>query len=820
MQKGAIKAVVLTVIFFVAVGVFSMMTNHVNEDLTTEMKNATLPVITLESSEQEVNELYGYHTKMNAASMRDTITPIGKDRKLPVTIQTYETSVDAISYEIRSLDGERLIANADVNSYDEKKGTITAELEIQNLLQEGEEYLLLINLESGNDVIYYYTRIVEMPNAHVDESLKFVKEFHNTTFNSETSGTLSTYMEKTTGDNTTLQFVSLNSSLKQLAWADFNGEQLTTPVPSIKEITDTYNVIVLDYVVTSIGEGGESEYYNVEEYYRVRYTSSRMYLLNFERRMNQIFRGENASFFDNYIELGIRSGNVEYQANETGTTVAFVQEGELWSYNETENTLAKVFSFRGYEGIDNRENYGEHDIKIVRIDEAGSLDYIVYGYMNRGNHEGEVGAAVYYYRAERNVATEEIFVPADISYEMLKKQLDRLSYVNKQREMYLYLNENLCKVDIETGTTTVVRESIPEDCFVVSESQESIAWMDADNASSAMNITVMNLESGETQRFAADDGQKIRALGFINEDFVYGMANDSDILKDISGNEVFAMHTVRIVSIDGTVKKEYHQNGYYVTGVSISDGLLELDRVVRQENGYADAPEDHIMNGEQQSQELVTGRLATVDDRREQQFLLEFSTSGKTQSLLTLTPKYIYSTLRTDLTMSYDTGSADLYYVYGKGKLIAILSSPAEAVQLADENVGVVLNSSQSYVWERGNRQQGMRLDETTMPSGFQSASLDENVLKESLGDDYELLNLTGCTREEILYMISSGYGVVVKTGANESLLLTGYDIFGNSWLYNPATGETTALSDDDSDALFAQNGNVFISYIKKVKIE
>ena len=40
--------------------------------------------------------------------------------------------------------------------------------------------------------------------------------------------------------------------------------------------------------------------------------------------------------------------------------------------------------------------------------------------MNRGNHEGEVGAAVYYYRAERNVATEEIFVPADISYEMLK----------------------------------------------------------------------------------------------------------------------------------------------------------------------------------------------------------------------------------------------------------------------------------------------------------------------------------------------------------------------------------------------------------------
>ena len=118
--------------------------------------------------------------------------------------------------------------------------------------------------------------------------------------------------------------------------------------------------------------------------------------------------------------------------------------------------------------MDEREQHGEHDVNIVRVDDAGDVTFVVYGYMNRGNHEGEVGAAVYYYRAERNVATEEIFVPADISYEMLKKQLDRLSYVNKQREMYLYLNENLCKVDIETGTTMVVRESIPEDCFVVS----------------------------------------------------------------------------------------------------------------------------------------------------------------------------------------------------------------------------------------------------------------------------------------------------------------------------------------------------------------
>ena len=368
MRKGAVKAIVLIIIFIVGLVVFSAMTNHVNEDLTTEMEEATLPVITLFRDETEINELHGYRTEMNAAYMRDTITPIGEDRKLPITIQSYQTTVDAVSYEIRSLDGTRLIANADVNSYEDNKGIISAELEIQNLLKEDEEYLLIIMLESGNEQIYYYTRLVEAPESHVEESIAFVKDFNNKTFNSETVGTLSTYMEKTTGDNSTLQFVSLNSSLKQVSWANLPVERLTAPVPSIKEITDTYNVIVLNYVVTSTGESGENEYYNVEEYYRIRYTSSRMYLLNFERTTNQIFRRESAAFYDNDIQLGIRSSDVEYRANEAGTMVAFVQEGELWSYNETENTLAKVFSFRGYEGIDERENYGEHDIKIVSID--------------------------------------------------------------------------------------------------------------------------------------------------------------------------------------------------------------------------------------------------------------------------------------------------------------------------------------------------------------------------------------------------------------------------------------------------------------------
>lgn len=51
------------------------------------------------------------------------------------------------------------------------------ELPIQNLLEENEEYLLVIQLESGDRMIYYYTRIIESQNSYVSECIDFVRQF-------------------------------------------------------------------------------------------------------------------------------------------------------------------------------------------------------------------------------------------------------------------------------------------------------------------------------------------------------------------------------------------------------------------------------------------------------------------------------------------------------------------------------------------------------------------------------------------------------------------------------------------------------------------
>lgn len=838
MRKGTIKAIVLSVVFFLAVILFGLMTNQTNEDLTTEMADATLPVVTLYDGDNAVNELFGYTGKMSAAYMRDTITPIPADRKIAAEVQTYRMAVDQISYEIRSLDGERLIADAQVETYEENKGIISMELPIQNLLEKEEEYLLVLCLQHGEDKIYYYTRIIESESSYVSECLDFVLNFNDTTFDSEMAGTLGTYLERNNGDNTTLQHVTLNNSLNQLSWAEFHGTRLGKPVPSIKEITPTYNVIVLDYVVTRVNTEGQTEYYNVEEYYRVRYTSTRVYLLNFERTMEEIFRGENSSFSDDRILLGIRSGDVEYQANESGNIVAFVQEGELWSYNREENTLAKVFSFRGYEGIDDRENYGEHDIKVVSIDEAGSVDYIVYGYMNRGIHEGRVGIAVYHYDSLANTNEERVFIPSTQSYEVMKSELGQLMYLTESGVFYLMVDGDVYAIDLNTLEMRVIVEGLTDESFAISESNRYFAWVDSVYSSDTIHLIDFTTE--KVTDIKENASSYLKPLGFMKEDFVYGVAMTQDVVVDAAGNTLFPMQQVKIMdtaSEQHDILKTYEKAGYYVQSISISGYTIYLNRIQNNGTAYVDADQDMIMDREGDSMKLTD--ITTVNqDEKETQVQIVLKESVKKKAPKLLTPKEIILEEPREVSLG-EENSTDRYYVYVKGDVTLTTDSISEAIIAANEQMGVVIGDNSQYVWKRSRKTyQGalnVSVSEEDAASGSIAQCVNAMLTKEGnsrnvgalIGQgqtpkqilidtltDATVFDLTGCTVDEILYYVSNGSPVFAMVGSNDAVLVTGYDSNNIFW-YDPATKTTGKQLLKDADEIFSQAGNVFFTYLK-----
>lgn len=841
MRKGVIKSLVLIAVFCLTVVITSFLTHKNNIDLTTTMAEASLPMVYLQESGTDINELYGYTAEMDGTKVRDAIAPLGEDLNLPVTVKVYQNQIESISYEVRSMDMERLMEEDKIDSFSQKDGKISLSLQFQNILEEGQEYMLVLKIVCDGKDVYYYTRIIRDSNYYVKESVDFVMNFHEQTFQKDNTGSLATYLEPNDqGDNTTLQKVTINSSLNQVTWADLPGERLDKPVPSIKEIGSFSNTIVLNYVVTASGEDGVIEYYNVEEYYRVRYsgTNNRMHLLNYERTMNELFQGGGGSVKDGCISLGIRSRDVEYMSNERGSVVAFVQEGELWSYNSDSSQISRIYGFRSTEGMEKRENNTQHQIKIIKVDETGTMDFVVYGYMNRGIHEGRTGIAVFHYDSVGNTVEEELFVPSDKSYEMLKTEWDSIFYVSDGNAFYLLAEDSLYCIDLYSRESRKVVTGLESGRYAVSENGRFIAWQDSKNRYNARTLKVMDLEGEEIREITAGNEEYLMPIGFVQNDFVYGAAKKDDVVKDEAGNTQFPMYRIQVVDEKLEVAKDYQKDGYYVSRAYVENLTVYLDQVFYNGTGYVAAEQATIRNPGLVSSRPTTIKTAQSEPKKSQVNLVFGEEGEETEEPKIRIPKEVLVEENRSVTLDAES-EQEMYYVYRGGKIQMSTPFVSEAIRAADSSMGVVIGDRQKYIWRRGRKSAqpapgeimidpalaGTSSTARCLTSMLQTEGINmdvegllnqgetpKQILTEAL-TDYKVIDLTGCNVEQVLYYVNLGTPVFSIVN-NEAVLIVGYDEH-NTILYNPQTNTTYKVGQQDSGAMFQGAGNVFLGYIE-----
>lgn len=816
MKKGLIKAGVLLLLFVGTAAGTLWYINRGTTQETREMEEPTLPVLYMEVEGTLVNPMYGYADEMEEQYIRDSLTPLSTGRALTMIVEPMGSKVEAVNYRVSTADGTTVVEEGKIKSLQDDGENLRAEFQVENPILMNQEYTLRfeIQLENGENY-FYYTRLLQRAGLNIKEYLTFAKDFYESCTTPETASDLSAYLEPDdTQSNSTYTSVNIHSSFDMITWGELNPEIVQEAVPVIKDMNETTCSIVMEYVLSSTEEDNPSDLLQVTDFYRMRYDQSRMRLLDFERNAEELFDGENTDLTSNGLNLGITDRTIQYQSNQNADIVAFVQQGELWSYNRSANKTTRVFSFRNGD-LDARELLQEHGIKIVRVEESGDIDFVVYGYMNKDAHEGEVGIAVYHYGAEQNLISEELFIPMNTSYEYLKSDMERLSYVSREDMLYLLLEDDLYKIDIARKTYEIIQENIQQDCCVISSSQASIAWMDQMSQNASTSITVLSLESGEQYTVQAQEGQKVKALGFINEDFIYGIANDADIVTDDTGTTVFAMNTVRIQNFSGEVVKEYHEDNVWISGVNILEGSVELLRVQWENDAYVSINSDHIMNNLQTSEETVSIRLITTD-RKATQIGLDFDRSVSSSNVLYLASSILENEESTQLGLEVTRQEEEIYYVYAKGSLDSTWLNVNEAVTRAYEQMGVVLNRQQQYVWERGNQPDLQQLDTETLPASVLAGSLDQEALAAELGDGYTVLNLTGCPLESVLYMVGKGYPVIARTSSSETVVIIGYNSL-NTILYYPSTGEQGYYGMNDSTNLFEAAGNVFITYMENM---
>ena len=670
MSKKVIKPIVLIVVFIAALITFCITTNKGNKDMTTKQADATLPVMSFNLDKIKINTLHGYTTEMDPTKMRDCVIPISDDRKLSLSISTYGMAVDRISYKIRSMDGKRLVADDEISSFSNKDNTIQADISMPNVMDENTEYLLVFTITSGQDNVYYYSRIMQTDGKAAAKVVEFAKKFHDETFIKDDKSFFTTYMETTTGDRNTLAHVDLTSTVSQITWGSMAAAQYTNPVIALKEINDSYDVVTIDYVMSCVDGKGETEYYNVREYFRLRQTESRMYVLNYERTANQIFNSENSFISDSgSVMLGIRSSEAEYRANEAGSVICFVQEGDLYSYDINNGMIIKVFSFRDAEGIDERENWNHHDIKIVSVDEAGSIDFVVYGYMNRGTHEGEVGTGVYHYDGLAHTIDEEAFIPSKTSYEVLKAEMGKMLYLNEKNEFYLMMDDSLYRINLGSMSVKKVVEGLSTGSYCASESNRYFAWVDSANQYSSNTIKVMDLKSGKTFEVKKGDDQYLRPLGFIGEDFIYGQANAADVVSDAAGNTTFPMNGLIILDTsDQSELKTYTPSGGYVEKISVDGYTVTIDLIAQNNGVYAEIGQDTIMNREADSKQKIALDTSQSDTKLTVS-AISIAGGKKPDKLKQLTAQMTINSHDTAVDLKFDDNTVH-FYVYAKGDVI------------------------------------------------------------------------------------------------------------------------------------------------------
>ena len=156
MKERTIRIIVLSVIFVLAIVVFSFMTNRGSVDMTADMSSASLPTVAFQVAGREANMLVGHKRNMNPAAVRDTISIYGESEKLEMKIHHDVDSVDSVSYEIYSLDGEEKLYQERI---DKVKDTL--KLKMGAKLSEGQVALLKLRLHCGETPLYYNTRVMK-----------------------------------------------------------------------------------------------------------------------------------------------------------------------------------------------------------------------------------------------------------------------------------------------------------------------------------------------------------------------------------------------------------------------------------------------------------------------------------------------------------------------------------------------------------------------------------------------------------------------------------------------------------------------------------
>ena len=279
-----------------------------------------------------------------------------------------------------------------------------------------------------------------------------------------------------------------------------------------------------------------------------------------------------------------------------------------------------------------------------------------------------------------------------------------------------------------------------------------------------------------------------------------------------------------------------------MTGAEIRDNQINLRRVKKDEvlGQYVSVSDDQIMNNETAAVGDNTIELAVTEEYETVVQIAVKRTIDK-KSIKFLTPKEVLFEGGREVEIQPAESSIQHYYVYDIRGIEGVYTDAGNAVTHGAAVSGTVVNDAGAYVWKAGDRavkNQIMKisgeavseernslavcLDTILAYEGvprntaymLQQGSTAVDILKNNL-PNAQILELSGCSLNTVLYYVNRDIPVLAMLNDGNAVLIVGFNEL-NTVLMDPLTGEVYKKGINDSTEWFAENGNSFLTYIRK----
>ena len=302
------------------------------------------------------------------------------------------------------------------------------------------------------------------------------------------------------------------------------------------------------------------------------------------------------------------------------------------------------------------------------------------------------------------------------------------------------------------------------------------------------------------------------------------------------------MSTIDIINRNNKVVKTYGSAGIYVIEATAKDGVVYLDRARKINGEYEETTQDFITYKEEENTDKLSACYRFSDEAYNELYL-KFPNfiyvSEKPKLMMT---KHIVNEEDTTVKVTFDHTNKK-FYAYAQGKYVTDYLSLNEAVRVAYDNAGVVLDENGVIVWRKiavkdyHTVADKVKIYTVTdipdtlsaciyMMGMYEEKNPDMALMKQDLADDMSIedvilkytgrqgTDITGCDFENGLYYLCKDAPVITRFADGTYVLVTSYN--GEKIRYiNPLEEEDIVESREEFEKKVKDSGNVFISYVR-----